>query len=274
MRATIASMSTSFTAPAAWASHSASPRWRVGPGISMSSPASSDSTPLCVPFQSLTTTPSNPHSLPQHLADQPVVLRAVRAMEAVVGSHHRSHPGPHGRFERNQVHLSQHPFRHVDVDDAPRELGVVAHEVLHAARDALRLDAFDVRRGDRRGQQRIFAQALEVAPADRSALEIDRRAEQHVRTLGTRLATERPTDLADELGVERRGERRSARERGRGGTLPRGATHSGRAVGHPDRGDLARRGRVPGVDAGEQRDALVQVHTSTVSITDDCSSVR
>ena len=61
-RSTDSSTLASLTSPAFTAASSFGPRSMGGPGISRSRPASSDWAALCVPNQSLTTTPSKPSS--------------------------------------------------------------------------------------------------------------------------------------------------------------------------------------------------------------------
>ena len=71
----------------------------------------------------------------QHLGDQPRVLAAVRPVEPVVGGHDRAHAGVlDGPLERHEVQLAQRALVDLGRDRHPLELGVVADEVLDAAR--------------------------------------------------------------------------------------------------------------------------------------------
>ena len=69
-----------------------SPNHCGGPGISRSRPAFAAGAVLCVPYQSDITTPSKPHSSRSD-REQPRVLAAVRAVDAVVRGHHRPRAG-------------------------------------------------------------------------------------------------------------------------------------------------------------------------------------
>ncbi len=81
----------------------------------------------------------------EHVAEQPRVLRAERAVEPVVGGHHAAHSGPsHGRLERREVHLAHRLLVDLGRDRRPLDLGVVGDEVLDAGGDAGALDAVDV----------------------------------------------------------------------------------------------------------------------------------
>ena len=133
--------------------------------------------------------------------------------------------------------------------------------MLGAGPDALRLHAAHEGDGEPRDQQRVLAVGLEVATPEGMAVEVERRPEQHVGVLGSRLVTEGRTDAADERRVERGAQRRSAREqccRHAGEALAAGAD---RAVGDADRRHaVVRQGlRVPVVVASGQRGALVEV---------------
>ena len=68
---------------------------------------------------------------------------------------------------------------------------VVGDEVLHARRHPAALQALDVGHGQLGGEHRVLGEALEVAAAERRALEVDGGAEQHVGALGARLLGQR-----------------------------------------------------------------------------------
>lgn len=197
----------------------------------------------------------------QDLGQQPVVVGAVRAVQPVVGAHDGPHAGPlHRRLERHQVHLAQRALVDLRRHRHPLELGLVADEVLDAGRNTLVLQPGDV--GDRhlRRQHRILTVELEVAAADRRAVQVHGRRQQHMGVLRAGLAPESPADLVDEGRVPRGPEGRTTRERRRGRPGPRRPPGTGRSVGHPDGRDrgLVEGGGVPRVGAGEQRDLLFE----------------
>ena len=205
-----------------------------------------------------------PVELPLALEDvaEQRALRHRMAVDAVVGRHHR--PGAalaHDRLERRHVELAQRALAHARVERHPLRLGVVGDEVLHRRADAAALHAADVRDADPGREQRILAEALEVPPAVRRPVQVDRRRQQDVHALAPRLEREQPSELLDELLVPRRRERRRRRDVGRRVALvPALAAHAGRAV-RDDQAPQSRRGlgmQRPEVRAGEQADLLLQ----------------
>ena len=90
----------------------------------------------------------------QQVAQQLAMLARVDAVDAVVRAHQRTHIGtalgdrPDRSFEGHQVRLAQGDLVDLTGDGVTLELGVVADEVLDAARDAVLLHAGDVADGD------------------------------------------------------------------------------------------------------------------------------
>ena len=84
----------------------------------------------------------------------------------------------YGGLERHEVQLAQRALVDLAGDRHPLELGVVGDEVLDARGDPLGLQAADVADGDARREVRVLAHALEVAAADRRAVQVDGRGEQ------------------------------------------------------------------------------------------------
>ena len=196
------------TRPCSTASTSASPQGPCGPGIMRSSaarPAASVERPA---NQSVMTSPSKPHS-PLSTSRQQRALAHRGAVHAVV----RGHDGPRLRLgdhalERREVQLVQRPLVDPGVVGEALGLGVVADEVLDRGGDALALHAADVGDGDLGGEVRVLAQALEVAPAERGAVQVDGGGEQDVDVLAARLRGQQPAEPLDPGGVPGRGERR------------------------------------------------------------------
>jgi hypothetical protein len=145
---------------------------------------------------------------------------------------------------------------------------VVGRVVLDRRADALALQALDERRAEHAGNERVLREVLEVAPAERRALDVDARAEDHVDALRARLLADRRPDPVYELGVERRAQRARGGE-ARGGQAAGDAdmvasvgllAQAVRAIGERDRADAGaghRRG-VPEVRSEAQRSLLFQ----------------
>ena len=164
---------------------------------------------------------------------QPGVLAAEGAVDAVVRGHHRPDLAiAHGGLERAEVDLAQRPLVHVAADRVPLDLGVVGHEVLDAGGDPPALHA--AHEGDREpsGERRILAVGLEVPASERVADQVDRRPEQHVGGLGAGLVGDGRAHPLDQVRIEGGAERRAAREQGRCGRRVALAPCPDRTVGH------------------------------------------
>ena len=121
------------------------------------------------------------------------------AVELVVGAHDAPGIGLLDRpLEGPQVQLAQRAFVDLGVDRHALDLGVVGDEVLHRDGDIVGLHARDVRDGECAREFRVLAVALEGAPADRRAVQVDGRPEHDVGTLATTLRADERTDLLDE----------------------------------------------------------------------------
>src|SRR5581483_11711669 len=140
-------------------------------------------------------------------------------------------------LERAQVDLAQRALADLGADGHALELGVVAGEVLEAGGDAARLHAAHERGRDAAAEVRVLGVALEVAAADRRALDVDRRAEEHLRALALRLFAQGGANGLDQLRVPGRGEGDADREGGGGDAAARLAAGAGRAIGELEGGD-------------------------------------
>ena len=182
----------------------------------------------------------------QDLSEQVRVLVGVGAVDAVVGAHERARRRlAHHDFEGRQVDLPHGPLIDNRVrGHAPQLLGVDG-EVLGAGRDPLRLDAPHHARGHAPRQQGVLRVVLEVAPAQRGALDVQARAQQHVHAQRPRLAAQRLAHPLGQCGVPRvrdRGRRGEACRLLRGGdtqmvAVPELAPHPVGAVAHHEGGD-------------------------------------
>lgn len=115
-----------------------------------------------------------PPLVPQHLCQQPVVLGRVGSVDLAVGAHHRGGPrAGDDVLEGGQVDLPQRPF--VDLGTDRHALGflVVGREVLDRRTNARRLECGDVSCAERAGRQWVLRVVLEVATAQRRALDVD-----------------------------------------------------------------------------------------------------
>jgi hypothetical protein len=148
-------------------------------------------------------------------------------------------------LERGQVDLPQRALVDVGADPQPVGLLVVGGEVLDRRADVLGLDALHQGGAEPAGQVRVLAQVLEVAAAQRRPLDVDPRPEHHRDVLRPCLDPDRRADLADQVDVPGRAQRRRGGEAGRGqaagdpDVVALGRLHAQpvRAVGQPDRLD-------------------------------------
>ena len=171
-------------------------------------------------YQSLTDQAVEAPRLLQRIAQQ-VALGHGSSAHGVVGGHHRPGAGLVDRpFERGHVQLTEGPLVELDAEGVAFRLGVVADVVLRAAADAVRLEAAHEGRRDPAGQQRILGELLEVAPAERGAMQVDRRAEQDVDALRPGLAGQQRADFADQLFIPARGQGGRAGKAGRRLVVP------------------------------------------------------
>lgn len=173
----------------------------------------------------------------EHAGEQPAVLQPRCREHPVVHPRVRPHDRPHAcgdhRPERHEVHLAQRALvdpRHVP---GPVRLGVVGGEVLHAHPHPTLLRRRDQRHRQRRGQQRVLGEALEVPTGHRGALEVHLGREHHVHPVPARLGGEHRPDPCRQAGVPGRGRRARRRERGR--RLTTAPPHARRPVRHRHR---------------------------------------
>ena len=96
----------------------------------------------------------------------------------------------HGGFEGRQVNLAQGPLVNDRICIVAIELRVVGDEMFDSGADALALYALDVTNHHARGEERIFAEVLEVSAVHRSTVNIHPGREQEVHAFGTRVTSE------------------------------------------------------------------------------------
>ena len=104
--------------------------------------------------------------LAQDLGQQPVVLRAVGAIQLVVGAHDRPRlRGLHDPLERRQIDLAEGPLVDLGTDPKSIILLIIRCIVLQRGADPLALRASHHWDGEFTGQPRIFGEILKVPPA-------------------------------------------------------------------------------------------------------------
>ena len=148
----------------------------------------------------------------EDVGQQPLVLRRIRAVDAVVRAHDR--PGlrlAHGRLKAREVDFAQRAL----VDDAVAGhavvLLIVGGEMLQADADVLALHAVDVARGQLARQVRVLGKVLEVSAAERGPLDICGRTEQDGKLLRLAGLAERDAGFPEERAVERARHARAGR---------------------------------------------------------------
>mmetsp|Transcript_24754 Transcript_24754/g.74957 ORF Transcript_24754/g.74957 Transcript_24754/m.74957 type:complete len:559 (-) Transcript_24754:259-1935(-) len=150
---------------------------------------------------------------PQQRVVQPVVLRALLAVEPVVGAHDCPRlRARDGRLKGGQIDLPQRALVDLRVDRHAVGLLVVGRKVLDRRAHPLTLHALDKTRRKLAREQRVLGKVLEVPAAERVALDVDARAEQHAHAQREALAPERLAHQHCQRRVPRGCERASARE--------------------------------------------------------------
>ncbi len=261
-RRTFSSIAASGTRPSRTASASGSPQNAFGPGIVRSSAAR----PAVV--RRARRRPVRHHDAVEaplaleRLGEQRA-LRHRRPVDAVVGGHERPRRGEAPDvLERREVELAQRALVDARVDGHPVGLRLVGDVVLDRRGDAARLHAAHVRRADPAAQDRVLGEVLEVAAAERAAVEVHARREEDVDVLAAGLGGEQAAQALDEPLVPARRERRRRRQvRGGVALVPAHAADARRPVGedHRPQPDLGLGERAPLAGAGEEPDLPVEV---------------
>ena len=180
------------TSPSASAAARRAPSAAPGPGISRSSPARAGSTVVRTANQSEITTPSQPHSSRRMVvssrswAEQWVPCRRLYA--AIVDHA----PAARSACSKGSSDTSRRVRSSGSEEISKRSSSwSLATRCFGQAATPPPCRPAHVRRRQLRGELRVLRQALEVAPAEGGALEVDGRAEQHLGALGRRLLGQR-----------------------------------------------------------------------------------
>ena len=201
--------------------------------------------------------------------EQMLVLVGVGAVDQVVAGHEVLGVGLlDGDLETGEVDLAQRALIEHGVGCLAAGLLLVAGEVLGAGGEALVLDAAHIACGHLSCEIGILGDVLEVASAERVALDAEAGAQDDVVVHGRRLLGERHADLLGELGLPGVGDGHGRGEAGCGkraadtqmvGTLALDAQAVG-AIGEVELGHaLGRiRLRTERGGAGEQRAFLLE----------------
>ena len=153
----------------------------------------------------------------QHVGEQPVVLRGVHAVDAVVGAHDGPWLGGFDDvFEGREVDLAQRPLGDVGADAQAVGLLIVGGKVLERGAHALGLHAGDDTYGLMAGQIRVFGPIFEAAAAERIALDVDAGTEDDGDLLLDAFLRHGLADLVDEFRVPGAGQAGRRREAGGG----------------------------------------------------------
>ena len=116
--------------------------------------------------------------IPQHCLQQLLILRSIISVHLVVSSHHA--PGIslfYSNFKSPQVDLPQSPLADNGIHQAPVCLLIVNSKMFQRSTDPLRLYATNHGYRHLARQIRVFRIILEIASAQRIALDIDSRSQ-------------------------------------------------------------------------------------------------
>ena len=148
---------------------------------------------------------------------QPLVLRAILAVEAVVRVHDR--PGL-SLFDRDlvlsEIDFAQRALVGALVDDHAERLLRIDRKVFERRTDALGLNALDESRSTLARKIGVFGVVFEIAAAQRRTLDVGTGTEQHGHLFANALVRDRAAHLERDLGIPRAGDRRRRRHAGRG----------------------------------------------------------
>ncbi len=145
------------------------------------------------------------------------MFRSVDAVHPVVRAHDRPRLSFFDRaFEARQIDLPQRTLVHHGIYRHAAMLLVVDGKMLQRRADSPALHALDMAGRDLRRQIRIFREVFEVPAAQRRALDVRSRSEQHGHVLRLAFFAERFAHAANQVAVPRRRDTRCRREAGRG----------------------------------------------------------
>ena len=183
----------------------------------------------------------------QNLLEQMLVFVRVDAVDLVVGGHDGQRLGfTHCDFETGQIQFAHGTLIDHGVAGLAAQFLAVDREMLRACGDAVALDAADQACRHTSGDDRIFGIVFEVTSAQRVALDVQTRAEQHVHVKIVRFVAEGLAHFFGERRIPRIGHGSCGREAG--GRLGCAdaemiafaelAAHAVGAVAHHEAGDV------------------------------------
>ncbi len=205
----------------------------------------------------------------EDFGEQMRLFRAIDAIDAVVGAHHR----PGLRFldrdlERGKVDLAEGALIHLSVDGHALIFLIVGRVVLERRPHSPALDAVDEAGRHFARQVGILREILEVAPAQRRALHVHAGAENDVHMQGDALLGQRLAHFLNQGGIPGCRQAGGSGETGRrqafldqGGLIGH-PTHAVRPIGdgHARHAEAFDGSSAPGSSAGAQRRFLFQGH--------------
>ena len=183
----------------------------------------------------------------QNLLQQMLIFVRVDAVDLVVGGHDGQRLGlTYCDFKTGQIQFTHGAFVDHGVARLTAQLLAVDCEMLRACGDAVALNAANQARCHTPGDNRIFGVVLEVTSAQRVALDVQARAEQHVHVKIVRFAAEGLAHFFGERRIPRISHGSCGREAGgRLGcadaemvTFAELAAHTVGAVTHHEAGDV------------------------------------
>ena len=117
----------------------------------------------------------------QYLVDQHVVGAAGLVVVEVIGTHYCPYLAFfHGSLEGGEVNLVQRTVAYHHIVVFAESLFIVQRKVLGTCGSTGTLDALDIGNYHARGEERVFAEVLEVAAADGRAIDIHAGAQHHI----------------------------------------------------------------------------------------------
>jgi hypothetical protein len=141
--------------------------------------------------------------IPQDVGEQHLVFGSIHAVDLVVAAHHRFGLGAlDGFLKGGQVDLMQRTLREVRGDGQAAGLLIVGGKVLDGGPHAPALYAANVRSGQLTGQIRVLRNVLEIAAAQRAALDVNGGPQQDADILGLALVAQNLTHVLQKVRVK------------------------------------------------------------------------
>ena len=172
------------------------------------------------------------------IVQQPVVLAAIRPVDAVVAAHdHVRMAGLDADLERQQVALASRAFANQRVHFLPSALLIVERIVLDIGDHILRALAANALAHHRSGEHGVLAHVLKRAAVARFACDVRSAAQRRVVALHAQLVANQLAVRARRIGVPARRRSKVRRQRSRVAAIVGALPHAVGCVRHLDRGN-------------------------------------